>query len=282
MIHTTEQDRAAFEAWMSRQQHWRNQQIPHEWLFVRNERGEYARYEIALAYDAWQATRQPKEAMAPQSYVLEDDGGMSFLDGQESRFSIYRQDGTHLAWVSGDTRDDGAAVARELMDALNASQAVQHIGDCEDKSCKGCMPAMPPVTPQEFSRDIEAITQPAPQLTVWMDLNTLHAMHAAPPSEKTRWPVYRLSDFADKTNYVALTASPSNSAEFDRVKTIAEALPGAMPNARACWCAACDVAANGRGLMRTRMSVCPDCGDKRCARAERHDNLCNAPYKQST
>ena len=41
-----------------------------------------------------------------------------------------------------------------------------------------------------------------------------------------------------------------------------------------CWCESCDMAANG-GL-RTRMSVCPSCGDKRCQRAKHHDNACNA------
>ena len=41
-----------------------------------------------------------------------------------------------------------------------------------------------------------------------------------------------------------------------------------------CWCESCDMAANG-GL-RTRMSVCPSCGDKRCQRAAHHDNPCSA------
>jgi len=40
-----------------------------------------------------------------------------------------------------------------------------------------------------------------------------------------------------------------------------------------CWCETCDVSANG-GL-RSRMSVCPQCGDKRCPRAEHHDNVCS-------
>jgi len=39
-----------------------------------------------------------------------------------------------------------------------------------------------------------------------------------------------------------------------------------------CWCESCDTAAN-HGL-RTRMSVCPDCGDKRCPRAAQHGNEC--------
>lgn len=45
-----------------------------------------------------------------------------------------------------------------------------------------------------------------------------------------------------------------------------------------CWCETCDIAANG-GL-RTRMSLCPTCGNKRCPRSNHHDNACtnsNAP-----
>lgn len=39
-----------------------------------------------------------------------------------------------------------------------------------------------------------------------------------------------------------------------------------------CWCASCDVVKN-KGL-RSRMSVCPQCGDKRCPRAEHHGSEC--------
>jgi hypothetical protein len=41
----------------------------------------------------------------------------------------------------------------------------------------------------------------------------------------------------------------------------------------ACWCESCDTAANN-GL-RTRMSVCPECGDKRCPKAAHHGNDCS-------
>ena len=40
-----------------------------------------------------------------------------------------------------------------------------------------------------------------------------------------------------------------------------------------CWCEDCDVSAN---VLRSRMSVCPECGDKRCARAKNHANGCSA------
>lgn len=40
-----------------------------------------------------------------------------------------------------------------------------------------------------------------------------------------------------------------------------------------CWCEACDVAASPNGI-RTRMCVCPECGDKRCPRASHHNQQC--------
>lgn len=39
-----------------------------------------------------------------------------------------------------------------------------------------------------------------------------------------------------------------------------------------CWCETCDTDAN-HGL-RSRMSLCPQCGNKRCPRATHHDNSC--------
>ena len=41
-----------------------------------------------------------------------------------------------------------------------------------------------------------------------------------------------------------------------------------------CWCESCDTAAN-RGR-RSRMSLCPQCGDKRCTRAKNHTEPCNS------
>lgn len=39
-----------------------------------------------------------------------------------------------------------------------------------------------------------------------------------------------------------------------------------------CHCEACDIAANGG--IRSRMSLCPECRDKRCPRAAHHNNQC--------
>ena len=41
-----------------------------------------------------------------------------------------------------------------------------------------------------------------------------------------------------------------------------------------CWCARCDMEHN---VLRTRMSVCNKCGDKRCPRADDHRNECRKP-----
>jgi hypothetical protein len=44
------------------------------------------------------------------------------------------------------------------------------------------------------------------------------------------------------------------------------------PKDPGCWCARCDMEHN---VTRTRMSVCNQCGDKRCPRAEDHRNECS-------
>lgn len=47
---------------------------------------------------------------------------------------------------------------------------------------------------------------------------------------------------------------------------------------RACWCEECDPGITiGRLWSRSRMSVCPECGSKRCPRAVSHRNLCEVP-----
>lgn len=45
-----------------------------------------------------------------------------------------------------------------------------------------------------------------------------------------------------------------------------------LARATQCWCASCDRLTNC-GL-RSKMSICPQCGDKRCPRAENHANDC--------
>lgn len=50
-----------------------------------------------------------------------------------------------------------------------------------------------------------------------------------------------------------------------------------------CFCMECDIHANFG--MRSRMSLCPDCGNKRCPKATHHDNKCtgsNAPGQEGS
>ncbi|WP_302409317.1 hypothetical protein [Comamonas kerstersii] len=61
-----------------------------------------------------------------RGYVLEDDGHAGYLDGQVSRFSLRRADGEFLAWiVAAQHADDGEAIAREILNALNATTTAQ-------------------------------------------------------------------------------------------------------------------------------------------------------------
>ena len=69
---------------------------------------------------------------------------------------------------------------------------------------------------------------------------------------------------------------PRSGSPFDILKEIAERR--AKQHSPACWCETCDTAANNG--VRSRMSLCPDCGNKRCPKATHHDNACtnsNAP-----
>lgn len=49
-------------------------------------------------------------------------------------------------------------------------------------------------------------------------------------------------------------------------------LPRETVQQKSCWCETCDTQANHG--MRTRMSLCPECGNKRCPKAAHHDNAC--------
>ena len=53
----------------------------------------------------------------------------------------------------------------------------------------------------------------------------------------------------------------------------APAAPEQQEPTKECWCETCDLS-RGNPMGRTRMSVCPQCGDKRCPRAKHHDSAC--------
>lgn len=71
-----------------------------------------------------------------------------------------------------------------------------------------------------------------------------------------------------KKAYAAMIASALNSDNASQRE---------MPVNVSCWCEKCNMQANN-GL-RTRMSICPQCGDKRCDRALNHANNCTALIK---
>jgi hypothetical protein len=62
--------------------------------------------------------------------------------------------------------------------------------------------------------------------------------------------------------------NPEDSYFLKQVKTVFQL---ATMDIKKCWCEKCDIDLNG---MRTRMSICPDCGDKRCPKAKSHNNCC--------
>ena len=68
MTHT-DQDRADFEAWLMTQPQFGKLDLSKEWLTTRNEKGEYRRYEIDLAFSAWQAARRALVAKVPVGIV---------------------------------------------------------------------------------------------------------------------------------------------------------------------------------------------------------------------
>lgn len=54
-------------------------------------------------------------------------------------------------------------------------------------------------------------------------------------------------------------------------------VPARLITQPTCWCQRCDLAVN---LWRSRMSLCPSCGDKRCPRSLDHDKACVGPERE--
>ena len=57
------------------------------------------------------------------------------------------------------------------------------------------------------------------------------------------------------------------------LQELIEDMAAAPQPQKKCWCAACDMAKN---VIQTGMALCPECGDKRCPKAMRHDAACSA------
>lgn len=84
----------------------------------------------------------------------------------------------------------------------------------------------------------------------------------------TRWQAMRDED-------AAVMARARQEAAFAEAFPVISGLRLKSPD---CWCEDCDVKANGG--MRSRMSLCPSCGDKRCPASSNHGNDCAAkPYE---
>lgn len=84
----------------------------------------------------------------------------------------------------------------------------------------------------------------------------------------TQHPAYGFTE-AGLLALIAEVRSAAKAEPFVPFQALQEALRLQSP---ACWCSACDSAANGG--MRSRMSLCPSCGDKRCPRSLHHEHDC--------
>lgn len=85
----------------------------------------------------------------------------------------------------------------------------------------------------------------------------------------TQHPAYGFTE-AGLLALIAEVRSAAKADPFVPFQALQDAFGRQSP---ACWCSACDSAANGG--MRSRMSVCPACGDKRCPRALHHERECD-------
>lgn len=72
-------------------------------------------------------------------------------------------------------------------------------------------------------------------------------------------------------------------AEAIRAREQKSPLPSLPLRSPDCWCETCDADANAG--FRSRLSLCPTCGNKRCPRATHHDHACtgsNAPGQKGS
>ena len=71
-----------------------------------------------------------------------------------------------------------------------------------------------------------------------------------------------------------IPVSPDEPTDDERIMAIEGVIPtmpsGNSPEIPDCWCHAC----NPQGFGHARFVVCPDCGNKRCPKANNHMNAC--------
>jgi hypothetical protein len=112
------------------------------------------------------------------------------------------------------------------------------------------------------ARDVEAVLREAARYGL------VHGALAEPLQEDAAlsaalgWPGGISDPVLDRTSLLQMVTTLSRQKDVE-----------GMAHQMRCWCEDCDVKAHG-GL-RTKMSVCPECGDKRCSRAAHHGFPCS-------
>ncbi len=82
-----------------------------------------------------------------------------------------------------------------------------------------------------------------------------------------------VADFLQRTGQYLTDDASREAAIADAVAAERAAIVPALPlRSPECWCETCDEAANAG--CRSRLSLCPTCGNKRCPRATHHDHAC--------
>lgn len=122
---------------------------------------------------------------------------------------------------------------------------------------------------------LDASTAVAPSSDQQLEIERLHRQLAEKTLDATRaWLRYESANRMCMSLQIerAELARRGESPSPERVSPPAATHERSVLN---CWCETCDLA-QGHLLGRTRMSVCPNCGDKRCPRAIHHDAACAA------
>lgn len=89
MTHTTDKDRAEFEAWALTESKWLHSREP-SWMFHINECGDYAHLDVQQAFEAWQAACRAKVSHhGYESGVMSGNRVTLFFDTQKNAESWF-------------------------------------------------------------------------------------------------------------------------------------------------------------------------------------------------
>lgn len=135
MTHTTDKDRAEFEAWALTESKWLHSREP-SWMFHINECGDYAHLDVQQAFEAWQAARRAK--VAPEGYgsgVMSGNRVTLFFDTQknaESWFDGFCDGFDHANSIRSMQSVTGAICTSDAMaEAKQLSLAECNTMDCQ-------------------------------------------------------------------------------------------------------------------------------------------------------